>query len=463
LGSATYAGGNVETSSNSGSSWESSDIYPGIRCDFMFEEWGEPIGANQPPTISSVSDSPDPVTVGSAVNFSVNWSDPNSGDQTKIHLCKTNTISGQTCSGGSWCETTGWSTTSPTNCSYTTTGADVGTKNYYAFVCDDDNACSTGTSGTFTVQAACTNTAPSTPTLVSPSNGATGQSTSPTVSWNALSGTGWGTNCAGNNNTYTVYLDTSSSPTTSRGSVGSGTTSMAISGLSNGTTYYWKVRASNGALSTDSAIWSFATQGTPPTTQRYEYYNTGDDLAYSEICGNLWWKAQTFTPTTTHKITKVKLKMYKMGNLGTLNAGVRATDTNGHPTGQDLCSGTIDANTFTTDTNGQWYEIGLGGGCNLSANTKYAVVIRVPNCTYPNSVAWRFDGSSATYSSGNIEITYDGGSSWTCCASYAWDFMFEEWGEPIGANQPPTISSVSDSPDPVTVGSAVNFSVNSSL
>jgi hypothetical protein len=144
----------------------------------------------------------------------------------------------------------------------------------------------------------------------------------------------------------------------------------------------------------------------------------------------LWWKAQTFTPTTTHKITKVKLKMYKMGNLGTLNAGVRATDTNGHPTGQDLCSGTIDANTFTTDTNGQWYEIGLGGGCNLSANTKYAVVIRVPNCTYPNSVAWRFDGSSATYSSGNIEITYDGGSSWTCCASYAWDFMFEEWGEP---------------------------------
>jgi len=106
---------------------------------------------NQPPSISSVSDSPDPVTAGSGITFTVNWSDPNSGDQTKTHLCRTNSISGQACAGGSWCDTTTWSTTSPTTCSYTTQSADVGIQNYYAFVCDDDNACSSSVSGTFNV------------------------------------------------------------------------------------------------------------------------------------------------------------------------------------------------------------------------------------------------------------------------------------------------------------------------
>ena len=111
----------------------------------------------------------------------------------------------------------------------------------------------------FTTAVACVSTAPAAPTLSSPSNGAAGISTSPTVSWNAISS--WGTNCAGNTNTYTVFLDTSSNPTTQRGSpVGEGTTNVGISGLNNSTGYYWKVRASNGALSSDSSPWPFSTE-----------------------------------------------------------------------------------------------------------------------------------------------------------------------------------------------------------
>ncbi|GAI21209.1 unnamed protein product, partial [marine sediment metagenome] len=63
-------------------------------------------------------------------------------------------FSGQTCSGGSWCDTTSWDTTSPSSCSYTTGSGDVGSHSYYAFVCDDDNACSSSKSGSFTVQEA---------------------------------------------------------------------------------------------------------------------------------------------------------------------------------------------------------------------------------------------------------------------------------------------------------------------
>jgi len=106
---------------------------------------------NNAPVISSVTDMPDPVNAGIGISFNVNWTDPDPGDLVKIHICKTDAISGQTCTGGSWCDTTAFSNKSPASCVYTPTNDDVGVKNYYAFVCDDDNACSTSTSGTFTV------------------------------------------------------------------------------------------------------------------------------------------------------------------------------------------------------------------------------------------------------------------------------------------------------------------------
>ena len=113
---------------------------------------------NEPPAVSSVTDAPDPVQAGNSVSFSVSWSDPDSGDQTKIHICKTDSITGQTCDGGSWCDSGEFSSSSPSSCSYLTQTGDIGTQNYYAFVCDDDGAASTSTAGTFEVT---TNTIPS--------------------------------------------------------------------------------------------------------------------------------------------------------------------------------------------------------------------------------------------------------------------------------------------------------------
>jgi hypothetical protein len=96
---------------------------------------------------------PDPIKANAQITFTVNWNDPDTGDLTKTHICKTNSISGQTCSGGSWCDTASFSSTSPSSCNYTTQAADEGTKNYYAFVCDDENACSPSKSGMFLVDA----------------------------------------------------------------------------------------------------------------------------------------------------------------------------------------------------------------------------------------------------------------------------------------------------------------------
>lgn len=161
----------------------------------------------------------------------------------------------------------------------------------------------------------------------------------------------------------------------------------------------------------------------------YEYYNTGDDQAASAY--STTWIGQSFTPATAHKITSVKLKLYRVGSPGTVTVSIKATDENGHPTGADLCSGTIDGNTLTEDSAGAWYEITLGDGYNLAADTKYAIVIRCEGINVSNRVDWRADATDPTYDGGCYEFSTNSGSSWTTVLTV--DLMFEDWGEAIVA------------------------------
>jgi len=111
------------------------------------------LSSNDPPTIDSVSDTPDPVKARNYIYLGINWAD--AGDSVKVHFCKSDAITAatQTCDGGSWCDTTSFSTNDPDSCTYLAQDADIGSNNYYAFVCDDSNECSSSTSGSFTVSA----------------------------------------------------------------------------------------------------------------------------------------------------------------------------------------------------------------------------------------------------------------------------------------------------------------------
>jgi formylglycine-generating enzyme required for sulfatase activity len=96
------------------------------------------------------------------------------------------------------------------------------------------------------------NNPPAAPSSPSPSNGATGQSTSPTLSWSC-------SDPDGDALTYDVNFGTSSNPTTT---IATNQTALSIarSGLTASTTYYWKIVAkdSKGATTTGS-VWSFTT------------------------------------------------------------------------------------------------------------------------------------------------------------------------------------------------------------
>jgi aqualysin 1 len=105
--------------------------------------------------------------------------------------------------------------------------------------------------------------APPTPALSSPASGATSVSIPATLSWNASSGA----------TSYGLQVATSSSFTTTvYNTSGLTLTSASVTGLSAGTTYYWRVNATNASGTSGwSSVWNFATSSgsssppAPPT------------------------------------------------------------------------------------------------------------------------------------------------------------------------------------------------------
>jgi len=164
--------------------------------------------------------------------------------------------------------------------------------------------------------------------------------------------------------------------------------------------------------------------------ERYEYYTA--DYAYYVYIYASYWRGQTFTPLIGHKITSVKLKMFRKGSPGTLTVSIRATDAAGKPTGADLCVGTINGNTFTYDFVGAWYEIALGEGTVLNAGVKYAIVIRSAGSSSSNSVCLKVN-PTGTYPRGHHVSSSNGGGTWGISSAY--DSLFEEWGVPAFPTQ----------------------------
>ncbi|MDQ6689846.1 MAG: S8 family serine peptidase [Gemmatimonadota bacterium] len=100
-------------------------------------------------------------------------------------------------------------------------------------------------------------TAPPAPALSSPTNGAIGVSTSPTLSWNA-------SNTA---SSYTVQVSTDAAFGTFAYNVSgiAGTSTRVAPALSYATVYYWRATATNSVgTSPASAVFSFTTANAPP-------------------------------------------------------------------------------------------------------------------------------------------------------------------------------------------------------
>jgi uncharacterized protein (TIGR02145 family) len=182
----------------------------------------------------------------------------------------------------------------------------------------------TGNSGLVSVSAGNTATASISwgsfkPTLSSPTNGSTGISTSPTLSWNSVSGaTSYGLQVSANSGFASLVVDQSGITTTSR----------QVTGLSEGTPYYWRVNATgSGGTSSWSGSWYFATSGSQSGTMT----DIDGNVYHTVTVGNQVWTVENLR--VTH---------YRNG----------------------------DAIPNITD-NSLWYSLTSGAYCNYDNNTNY--------------------------------------------------------------------------------------------
>lgn len=172
----------------------------------------------------------------------------------------------------------------------------------------------------------------------------------------------------------------------------------------------------------------------------YESYSTSEDPWNVLIITNPRgdpndYAAQTFTPSIRHAITSVKLRISK-GNYTDVDSdiyiGIKATDVDGKPTGDDLCSGII--NTDDVPRNrpsgiANYIECTFSPGYTLEIGTVYAIVLRypVPPDTDNVSIHWG-GGSGDLYAAGKAWTTRNAGVSWTDINT---DGNFGEYGIPV--------------------------------
>lgn len=163
---------------------------------------------------------------------------------------------------------------------------------------------------------------------------------------------------------------------------------------------------------------------------KYEALESGDN---GNLALSVYYRGQSFTPSIAHKITSVKLYLYRLGSPGSFSVFIRATDVNGKPTGSNLCYGQTDGNTLPTEAPYEWREILLGGGTNLTVSTKYAIVTS-PSTTgdlTTNLVYWRRRSGGAYAGGAQLNDDTDG-ETWATPGTTV-DQLFSEWGDPIGA------------------------------
>jgi hypothetical protein len=170
-------------------------------------------------------------------------------------------------------------------------------------------------------------------------------------------------------------------------------------------------------------------------TRRLTWFESGNDtdMKIGDVGGTETAQAQSFQLSTAAKVKGVELYLKK--NAGTpTDITVRIeTETSSKPSGtlaDTNLTATIPA--FTTTSYG-WITVEFANASALlTAATKYWIVVKIASGPNDQNYAWAADGSSPTYSSGNMATSTDGGSTWT--ADSAKDAYFRLKGETTSLN-----------------------------
>lgn len=164
----------------------------------------------------------------------------------------------------------------------------------------------------------------------------------------------------------------------------------------------------------------------------FENYNTGDDGSLGNAYAG-YQTAQTFTPSINHTITSVTLKLFRNGNPSQISVGIYATTntTAGiyFPTGSALVNNDTQPDpTSTNASEGAWEMYSFGSGYNLTAGVTYTIKVSTSGGNVANSVGWRADTTSPTYSGGMAGRSTSAGAWSNSSMDMNTDGMFYENG-----------------------------------
>jgi len=159
-------------------------------------------------------------------------------------------------------------------------------------------------------------------------------------------------------------------------------------------------------------------------------YNIATRDGYQKIYGT-HYEAQTFTVQDSHRIMAVLLMLGETGAANIdLEVAIQGVDVNGKPDGTDLIVSTmVTAPEYggSGGPTGEWIEVGFGEGTILTADTVYAIVLRITADAGDVSTdwwGWQDDGSSPGYITGSRFYSANSGTAWT--EDTTSDFMFAE-------------------------------------
>lgn len=143
------------------------------------------------------------------------------------------------------------------------------------------------------------------------------------------------------------------------------------------------------------------------------------------------WGGQSFTTTVPYSLSRIDIwcKKGSGDNVGTIIVALFAVDGSGHPTGAVLASGTIDDSAIS-DSVYAWVPCTLSSAYNISAPTKYAIVVHGTSLDASNVLTWSYDDNGAggsDFPNGDLEWSTNGGSSWATTTTG--DLLFRCYGD----------------------------------
>lgn len=179
-------------------------------------------------------------------------------------------------------------------------------------------------------------------------------------------------------------------------------------------------------------------------TRRLTWYDSGNDdsMIIGDSGGTERAQAQSFQLSATTNIKGIELYLKKnAGTPGDITVRIE-TNNAGVPSGTLVNANLTTTIPAFTGTDLAWKTVNFSTSVSLTASTTYWVVMTVAAAANDNNYVLAADGSSPSYTSGNLASSSNGGSTWT--ADSTRDAMFRVLGNTASANCM-MISSVSGS------------------